>query len=86
MIFLAAVIDYIQELKAYKTNHELTKLIENNFLVLRESISNLNSISFLSVKDNLINCDQSKLYMGTSLFYIKAILFQRMLDYYGLVI
>ncbi|AUF83255.1 magnesium transporter [Mesoplasma syrphidae] len=64
MIFLAAVIDYIQEFKAYKTNIELNKIIENSFWVLNGSVTNFNDLSFLNIKNKLISCDQSQLLYG----------------------
>ncbi|WP_036268984.1 HAD-IC family P-type ATPase [Mesoplasma seiffertii] len=64
MIFLAGIIDYIQEYKAYKTNIELNKIIENNFLVLNSSLTDFKNLNFLNIKNNLINCDQSHLLYG----------------------
>ncbi|MDQ0567665.1 HAD-IC family P-type ATPase [Mycoplasma yeatsii] len=64
MIFLASTVDFIQEYRAYQTNLELNKMIENHFLVLNKKITNIKELNFDNVKPDLIELEQSKLTIG----------------------
>ncbi|MBY7704030.1 hypothetical protein JIY74_27635 [Vibrio harveyi] len=64
MIFLASTVDFIQEYRAYQTNLELNKMIENHFLVLNKKITNIKELNFDNFKPHLIELEQSKLTIG----------------------
>ncbi|WP_035358726.1 HAD-IC family P-type ATPase [[Acholeplasma] multilocale] len=64
MVFLAGTVDYRQEFKAYKTNLELNKMIENNFLIYNGELKDLDNINFVELKKDLIFKEQSELLIG----------------------
>ncbi|KNG79434.1 HAD-IC family P-type ATPase [Mycoplasma sp. HU2014] len=64
MIFLASTVDFTQEYRAYQTNLELNKMIENHFLVLNKKITNIKELNFDNFKPHLIELEQSKLTIG----------------------
>ncbi|WP_031542302.1 HAD-IC family P-type ATPase [Mesoplasma photuris] len=64
MIFIAGTVDFLQEVKAHKMNIELNKMIENNFFVLNKKVTNIDKLNFLTIKDDLIQIEQSSLTYG----------------------
>ncbi|WP_434333142.1 HAD-IC family P-type ATPase [Mycoplasma capricolum] len=72
MIFLASVVDFIQEYKAYKLNLKLTKIIENDVFIVNQEINDFNSLNYQSIKTNLIKEKQSQLTIGDVVYLTKG--------------
>ncbi|WFQ91365.1 P-type Mg(2+) transport ATPase [Mycoplasma feriruminatoris] len=72
MIFLAGVVDFIQEYKAYKLNLKLTKIIENDVFVLNDQITDFTNLNYQNIKNNLIKEKQSNLTIGDVVYLSKG--------------
>ncbi|EXU60149.1 HAD-IC family P-type ATPase [Mycoplasma mycoides] len=72
MIFLASIVDFIQEYKAYKFNLKLTKIIENDVFVVNDQIKDFNNLNYQNIKNNLIKEKQSNLTIGDVVYLSKG--------------
>ncbi|MDP4040282.1 HAD-IC family P-type ATPase [Mycoplasma mycoides] len=72
MIFLASIVDFIQEYKAYKFNLKLTKIIENDVFIFNDQIKDFNNLNYQNIKNNLIKEKQSNLTIGDVVYLSKG--------------
>lgn len=72
MIFLSATIDYVQELKAYKSNYDLKQIVTNNFYVINQEIKLTENINYLTFKDQLVRINESDLTKNDLIFLTKG--------------
>ncbi|QVJ96290.1 HAD-IC family P-type ATPase [Mycoplasma mycoides subsp. capri] len=72
MIFLASIVDFIQEYKAYKFNLKLTKIIENDVFVVNDQIKDFNNLNYQNIKNNLIKEKQYNLTIGDVVYLSKG--------------
>ncbi|KAF5295861.1 hypothetical protein FQA39_LY13034 [Lamprigera yunnana] len=66
-----SIINYVQEHKAYQSNIELHKIIQNKFLVLNQKVE-VGKINFIDLKDKLEFVEQSDLTKGDLIFLNKV--------------
>lgn len=64
MIILAVFVNYIQEHRAYNLNQKLNELVTDNFFILNQKITNINSFNFNEASKNLIQVNQNDLVIG----------------------
>ncbi|AHI53944.1 Mg(2+) transport ATPase, P-type [Spiroplasma sabaudiense Ar-1343] len=71
MIFLASIVDYIQDYKAFKMNTDLNQMIENNVYILNKKVSNFHNVKIPELINGLNLIKQSELTQG-DVIYLSA--------------
>lgn len=68
MIFLAGSVDYTQEYKAYRSNLELHKMVQNSIWVLKEQLNFDDFQNIHHLKNKFTKLDQSDLTIGDVIY------------------